>query len=181
MSKVRTPERTLWKGRPALRLFLLSPFFLAPAAGAAWLAARALQPGRLPARDAFLPLGLDSLRQVNGACVELAGALIVASTLAWIVLGRLATRYELTTQRLRLRNGLLVRVVDEVELYRIRDVRLVRGPFQLLSGLGTVTVDSTDGTGTVRLGPIPRPAVVREALRDASEDQKSNLGVRMMP
>lgn len=180
MSTRRPPERTLWSGRPALRLLLLSPLFLGPAAGAAWLARRAFMPGRLPDPEFLFRFGWESLRLLNAACAELAGALMIALTLTWIVASRLATRYELTTQRLRLRSGLLVRVVDEIELYRVRDVRLVRGPLQLLSGLGTITVDSSEGTGTVRLGPLANPVRVREAIREASEAHKERLGMRLV-
>jgi membrane protein YdbS with pleckstrin-like domain len=180
MTSGRPPERSLWAGRPALRLLVLSPVFLALAAGGAWLARRALVPGRLPEPEWLLPLGWETLRHLNQACVELAGATMIGLALTWAVLSRLTTRYELTSQRMRLRSGILVRVVDEIELYRIRDVRLVRGPLQRLAGLGTVTIDSTDGTGTVRVGPIAASGKVRESIRDASETQKARMGMRVV-
>jgi membrane protein YdbS with pleckstrin-like domain len=161
-------------------MLLMSPLFLGPAALAAFLANRAVDSGRLPSIQAFMPLSVDSLRLVNPACLELLGAVAIALVLGYLVLGRLTTRYELTNQRLRLTSGILVHVVDEIELYRIRDVRLVRGPLQLMTGLGTITVDSSEGTGAVALGPVSASARVRETIRNASEAQKAAMGMRVV-
>ena len=56
------------------------------------------------------------------------------------------TRYELSEDRLFIRTGLFTQVEDEVRLYRIVDVTLIRTFRQRLWGLGTIHCCSTDAT-----------------------------------
>lgn len=73
----------------------------------------------------------------------------------WLVLRN--TRYELTTERLRIRQGVLNKELDELELYRVRDYRLEQ-PFCLrLFSLGNITLRSSDTS---------HPFIVLRAIRD---------------
>ena len=73
----------------------------------------------------------------------------------WLVVRNV--RYELTTERLKLRTGVLNKVFNEVELYRVRDYRAEQ-PFHLrLFALGHVIMGTTDGS---------HPRVVLRAVRD---------------
>ena len=73
----------------------------------------------------------------------------------WLVLRN--TRYELTTERLRIRQGVLNKELDELELYRVRDYRLEQ-PFWLrLFSLGNITLRSSDTS---------HPFIVLRAIRD---------------
>ena len=73
----------------------------------------------------------------------------------WLVLRN--TRYELTTERLRIRQGVLNKELDELELYRVRDYRLEQ-PFWLrLFSLGNITLRSSDTS---------HPVVVLRAIRN---------------
>ncbi len=68
----------------------------------------------------------------------------------WLyLLGLLAYRklgmyYEVTTQRLKHREGILVRSLDRIELIDIDDVMYKQGPIQALLGVGNITVKSSD-------------------------------------
>lgn len=73
----------------------------------------------------------------------------------WLVLRNI--RYELTTERLRIRQGVLNKSLDELELYRVRDYRLEQ-PFWLrLFSLANITLTSSDSS---------HPLVVLRAIRD---------------
>lgn len=86
----------------------------------------------------------------------------------WLVVRNI--RYELTTERLRVRHGVLNKELDEVELYRVRDYRLEQPLLLRLVGLGHVSVNTTDLTHPlVRLRAIHDSERVREQLRGAVE------------
>ena len=73
----------------------------------------------------------------------------------WLVLRNV--RYELTTERLKIREGVLNKQLDELELYRVRDYKLDQ-PFLLrLFSLGNITLRTADTS---------QPVVVLRAIRD---------------
>src|SRR3954468_8210888 len=71
-----------------------------------------------------------------------AGLLIVLSK--WI--GNLATTYEVTADRLILHKGILMKSIDEIELYRVKDVRIDFSIVNQTAGIGTITLCSSDET-----------------------------------
>ena len=87
-------------------------------------------------------------------------------------------RYRLTTQRLFVRRGWLARHVDELELYRVKDVAVNQGFLQRLLGYGTVTVladdDDTPETDLVR---ISSPTKVKEMIRTQYRAARQREGV----
>jgi len=73
----------------------------------------------------------------------------------WLVLRNI--RYELTSERLKIRQGVLNKELDELELYRVRDYRLEQ-PFWLrIFSLGNITLRSSDTS---------HPYVVLRGIRD---------------
>ncbi len=52
--------------------------------------------------------------------------------------------YELTTQQLKHRQGILFRKMDRIELIDIDDVNYSQGPIQTLLGVGNINIKSTD-------------------------------------
>ncbi len=155
-------EARIWSGRPSLRPLLLNPIYIACWAGVAYLVGLHLDGRPLPMR-LVLPHGVDP---------RVVAAAALAAPLLWWAATVLTTRFELTTQRLIVAKGILNRSLDEIELYRVRDVRLTKGILQRLVGLGTVQVGSSDGTGTLVMHSIKGSARVREAVREASEESK---------
>jgi uncharacterized membrane protein YdbT with pleckstrin-like domain len=132
-------------------------------------------------------------------CVLLAAGIAIAATLLALPTGGLTylalvipavmwlarwwvtrcTTYELTSQRFRIRTGVLNRRVDELELYRVKDYAMEQ-PFLLrLVGLGHVTMITSDATNPqVAMKAIPDVEAVREKLRAAVQSERDRKRVR---
>ena len=78
---------------------------------------------------------------------------------------RIYRSYILTNQRLIIITGIFSKVVDEIELFRVVNSSTVQSVIDLWANLGTIEVDSTDMTGSVRMYKIPNPHYVRDSLR----------------
>jgi membrane protein YdbS with pleckstrin-like domain len=87
--------------------------------------------------------------------------------------------YRLTTQRLFVNRGWLATHVDELELYRVKDVAVDQGFLQRLLGYGTITVSSDDeSTPETDLVRISRPLAVKEMIRTQYRAARQREGVR---
>ncbi|HRT04861.1 MAG TPA: PH domain-containing protein [Kiritimatiellia bacterium] len=96
---------------------------------------------------------------------------------AWYLVA--STRYRLTTQRLFAETGLIAKNLEEVELFRVKDVTLRQGVLDRLLGVGTVTVLSTDDTAPeLELAGIRDPLAAKEALRTAFRAARQREGLR---
>ena len=92
-----------------------------------------------------------------------------------------AIRWIVTSQRLRVVQGILSRSTDEVELTRVRDVSVEQSLAQRALGIGTVTVVGTDATTpTVVLHDIEEPEAVKEIIRHAVQEQRRRYRVRQI-
>jgi membrane protein YdbS with pleckstrin-like domain len=86
--------------------------------------------------------------------------------------------YRLTTQRLFVRRGWLAKHVDELELYRVKDVAVDQGVLQRVLGYGTVTVlTDDDTTPQLDLVRISGPAKVKEMIRTQYRASRRREGV----
>jgi membrane protein YdbS with pleckstrin-like domain len=154
------PETDIFKLSPVARAFpgqiLLGVIFIGLAIG---LAIRA-QDFSWPRWVALVPLAL-------GVAVLL---------LLWI---RVAScSYRLTNQRLFVRLGWLAKHVNELELYRVKDVVVDQGVLQRLLGYGTITVLADDvTTPQVDLVRISRPTRVKEMIRTQYRAARQREGV----
>jgi uncharacterized membrane protein YdbT with pleckstrin-like domain len=109
----------------------------------------------------------------------LVGVGLIIVLVRW--LQALATTYEVTDQRLILRRGLIMKTVDEIELYRIKDVRLDYSLLNQLADIGTITLTSTDrttGDTVFVLKDVPMARERREGLRGLVERARQRRGVR---
>ena len=85
----------------------------------------------------------------------------------------------LTEDRLFVEKGFLNSVLDEENLYRVRDVRVTRSLGQKLFGLGTVTVYSTDrSNGETVLQSIKHPIEVKEEIVRLVEEARKKHNIR---
>ena len=83
------------------------------------------------------------------------------------------TRYTLKEDRLFIETGFLTSKEDEVRLYRILDVQLVRTLGQKIFGVGTIYVKSADKTlGDFEIKNIKNPKDVKELLSEVVEKQR---------
>jgi membrane protein YdbS with pleckstrin-like domain/DNA-directed RNA polymerase subunit RPC12/RpoP len=87
--------------------------------------------------------------------------------------------YRLTTQRLFVRRGWLTKHVDELELYRVKDVVVDQGVLERVLGYGGVTVlAGDDTTPEVDLLRISSPTKVKEMIRTQYRACRQREGVR---
>lgn len=89
--------------------------------------------------------------------------------------------YTLTDQRLKTTRGILSKVTEDLELYRVRDTRLQQSVWQRLFGLGEVVLNTTDAsTPVVTLRWLPQAESLREKIRALVEARREAKGVRTL-
>jgi hypothetical protein len=99
---------------------------------------------------------------------------LLLSPLAW-----LTTRYKLTNERMLVITGLLSQTWEEVELIRVKDIRLEMGCLQRIFSVGTITIFTADQTAPeLQLRDVPQAERVREAIRNAVRQERQKQDVR---
>jgi uncharacterized membrane protein YdbT with pleckstrin-like domain len=86
------------------------------------------------------------------------------------------TMYELTTRRMRLRDGIIARNGRDIPLSRITDVSFRKGPLDRLLGCGTLVVESAGEHGELVLTAIPHVERVQATLFQLVEDERQRAG-----
>ena len=90
-----------------------------------------------------------------------------------------STRFELTTERLRLTRGVLNQRIDEIELYRVKDISMVRPLWMRLTGLASVILETSDRSQPELVIPAVANGVeLREELRRQVEAIRDRKRVR---
>ena len=90
------------------------------------------------------------------------------------------TRYAINEDRLFNITGFLTTKYEEVLLYRIQDISLSISLWQMLFGVGTIRIVSSDKTmPTIVLKNIKRPKHVKELLHKQVEEMKIRRHVRL--
>lgn len=99
--------------------------------------------------------------------------------IAWVWLQTRSESFTLTSERLRMKKGVLNQVFDEVELYRVKDVTLSRSVVQRMFGLGTVTMQTSDqGQENICIDSVRNSEELREQLRKQVEIIRDRKRVR---
>ncbi len=115
-----------------------------------------------------------------GAWPLLATGLSVAIILyKWIQ--NLSATYEVTPERLIIRRGIIFKSIDEIELYRIKDVRMDFTLLNQWAGIGTICVSSSDETtrmGDLVMRHIAQAHPRRESLRRLVDTARQQRRVR---
>ena len=99
----------------------------------------------------------------------------------WKWFENMAARYDVCEDRLVVREGIFIKSLDEVELYRVKDIRLDFSLINQMAGIGTITVTSSDETTRgkpLALRHVERAAQRREALRKLVETARQKRRVR---
>ena len=109
----------------------------------------------------------------------LVGVGLIIILVKWIA--NLATTYEVTADRLIIRHGIFIKSIDEIELYRVKDIRIDFSLINQWADIGTITIDSSDET--TRDAPLVIPHVDaarrrRETLRALVDDARQKRRVR---
>ncbi|HWS29720.1 MAG TPA: PH domain-containing protein [Clostridia bacterium] len=88
------------------------------------------------------------------------------------------TRYEVDQSRLTMRKGLFRTETDELLLYRVLDIKMVRTFGQKIFGVGTLNLYCADQSNRVLdLKNIKKPDAVRKFLSRAVEQERNDKGV----
>jgi thioester reductase-like protein len=93
----------------------------------------------------------------------------------------LGTRYELTTQRLRIFSGVLSRDLEEIDLVRVRDTKVTQNLGERALNMGDIVIVSTDPSKPeFTLESVKDPMEVREKIRAAylAEQKRRGLSFR---
>ena len=89
------------------------------------------------------------------------------------------TKYEISEDRLFQTTGFLNLKYEEILLYRVRDLELVRSFGQRIFGVGSITVTSSDKSRPVLvIHNVKDPTAVKELLHEQVEDMKIRRRVR---
>jgi uncharacterized membrane protein YdbT with pleckstrin-like domain len=67
----------------------------------------------------------------------------------WKYLVVKTTKYELTTQRLRLRTGVLNKEINELELYRVKDFKIDQPLFLRIFSVANIVISTSDNSHPV--------------------------------
>lgn len=111
--------------------------------------------------------------------LTLAAMLIVG----WRWIEVMSSLYEITGERLILRRGIVFKSIDEVELYRIKDVRMHFSLLNQMVGIGNIGVTSSDETTRnhdLVIRYVPKAKQRREMLRALVDAARRRRGVREM-
>jgi uncharacterized membrane protein YdbT with pleckstrin-like domain len=91
---------------------------------------------------------------------------------------RRSIQYRLTNQRLFIRTGLIAKKVDELELFRVKDVKVNQTILQRLLGVGSITVlSSDDSSPELTLIGILKPEDVKETIRTCYRAARKREGM----
>ena len=89
------------------------------------------------------------------------------------------TTYSISEDRLFRDSGLLNRTYEEVLLYRIRDISLKRSLGQMIFGVGTITIISSDKTSAkLEIENVKAHKEVKELIHQLVEEAKSRRRFR---
>ncbi|MBR0025947.1 MAG: PH domain-containing protein [Clostridia bacterium] len=88
------------------------------------------------------------------------------------------TVYEVDEDRFTTRKGFLRTETDEILLYRILDVKMVRTLGQKICGVGTITLFSADQSHhTLEIKNVKHPEAVRKFLSKIVEKERAAKGI----
>ena len=89
------------------------------------------------------------------------------------------TRYAISEDRLFLSVGFFTIRDEEVLLYRVRDISLTRSLGQMIFGVGTITIHSSDkSSGTLEIENVKSPKQVKELIHQLVEESKTRRRFR---
>jgi len=106
-------------------------------------------------------------------------AVAILALILWLMIPVLRwrlTTYELTSRRLRIRDGIVVRSGRDIPLARVTDVSFRQGPLDRLLGSGRLVVESAGEHGQIVLTEIPHVQQVQARLFQLVESEQRRLG-----
>jgi len=185
-SPVPSDEETIWEGRSSLAYHLPGMIWsgvwvvvwVGLAVNASRISAWLLESARAAAPDAPDAVAATLLDPAYVAAFFLVLAAWAGWRLSRRVLLYLNTYYVFTTQRLRLRQGIFSREMNQMELFRVKDFSVVEPLWGRLMGYAHVRVVSTDRlAGDVLLLALPGGVKTMDKIRLAVQSARSETGI----
>ena len=131
-------------------------------------------------------MGLAGLAMLIGAAGDWSWYPLLLTGLAvlivlWKWIQNMSAKFEITPERLIVRKGIIFKSIDEIELYRIKDVRMDFSLLNQWAGIGNICLASSDET--TRVGDLVMPTIEnasarREELRRLVDAARQRRGVR---
>lgn len=89
------------------------------------------------------------------------------------------TRYKLTSERFEITTGVLARRIEQLELYRVKDLSVEEPLLQRMVGLGNLIVHSSDRSNpTLVLRGVRECTLLRDQVRGLVEKRRDEKRVR---
>lgn len=86
------------------------------------------------------------------------------------------TTYTITENKINIKRGLLRRVEDDTLLYKVQDVKLVRGIWERIFKMGTVICYSSDITDSkLMITHIKNSSEIKEFILQTSEAERRRM------
>lgn len=93
----------------------------------------------------------------------------------------MSAKYEITPERPIVRRGIVFKSIDEIELYRVKDVRMDFNLLNQWAGIGNISLTSSDETtrtGELVMRHIEQAQPRRELIRRLVDAARRLRGVR---
>ncbi len=169
-----TPEKTVWEGSPS-HWMRFGTYFLSSVAlvglGALWSYLRWTPPAFLGSWSRPIGLGVAALLLVP----------LIAILYAYLLTR--TTKYTLTTERILLASGILSRRTENLELYRVDDLKVDQPFFMRLVGRANIVMVTSDRTtAELTLAALLGTTALRDEIRkhvEACRDRKRTRVVDM--
>ena len=97
----------------------------------------------------------------------------------WIYLVTRFTKYELNSERLIIKKGILSQNIEETELYRIKDYSIFKPFFLRIFGLGNLVLTSSDKNNKyISLLAIKDVEKIKDLIRGHVEKSRKRTGTK---
>lgn len=171
----KAPANILFRGRPSLwglvGQVVRGMFFLAVAVFLFVYPVENLPWFGLTGSQALAFAGYREMAAIALAALVALGLLISAVKLKMIY-------YEVTAERIERGRGILDRRVDNLDMFRVIDLRMRRSLLDCIFGIGTVTLITTDKTDpNFTFQKIKRPRRLYDIIKKASLEADKRRGV----
>ncbi|RKY06677.1 MAG: hypothetical protein DRP66_08315 [Planctomycetota bacterium] len=170
-------DDTLYWGRPSV--FAL----IRPMTGCAILLFIAIGMAFYPLDRIFKPTGQLTVAHVNAIIgyIKITGFGLAATTLlfaAYKIAVLKSTSYEVSPDRIEWTRGIFSRKIDNLDMFRIIDLKLHRSLVDCILGIGTVTLVTKDKSDpTFDFVKVRDPRCLYDAVKKASLDADRKQGV----
>jgi uncharacterized membrane protein YdbT with pleckstrin-like domain len=125
--------------------------------------------------------GLGASLSGEWGLLPLAAVAFALLVVLWKWIENAAARYHITEDRLIVRRGIFMKSLDEIELYRVKDIRLDFSLINQWAGIGTLCIGSSDETtrgGPLVIRHVENAEGRREELRRLVEAARQKRRVR---